>query len=279
MKKITLIILSFFVLGGLLKYETNSLHAENGNQSSESKESFYKKGKLLYDQKKYSEAFPFLERAAKMGHSDAQMHLGKMYYNGWGVKHNHKLAEEWHKKAAAQGNKESIEKLKKFNNHALNKPGPCGPVYDGKAELNKAAPDFTLPSDEGNSYVLSENLGKNLLLVFYPGDNTPVCTAQLCDYRDGLQEFKNLGIDVIGISHNDIKSHREFKKKYNLPFTLLSDTQYCAAEKYNAAGLLGMKRAIFLIDKNGIIRFKHEEFLSIFRMKRSDLLAAVKLLG
>jgi len=95
-------------------FQTDILYAENSAENIESAEQLYQKGKSLYDQKKFKQAFPFLEKAARMGHSDAQMHLGKMYYNGWGVKHSHKLAEEWHKKAAAQGNIESIKKLKKM---------------------------------------------------------------------------------------------------------------------------------------------------------------------
>ncbi|MBI3394355.1 MAG: sel1 repeat family protein [Spirochaetia bacterium] len=72
-------------------------------------------GKTLYDQKKYEEAFPFLEAAAEGGNPEAQMRLGKMYFNGWGVKHDHAKGREWHEKAAAQGNAESIEKLKKMS--------------------------------------------------------------------------------------------------------------------------------------------------------------------
>jgi len=72
---------------------------------------YYEQGKKLYDQRNYKEAFPLLLKAAEMGHSDAQMHVGKMYYNGWGVGHSHEKGKEWHQKAAKQGNKESIQKL------------------------------------------------------------------------------------------------------------------------------------------------------------------------
>lgn len=71
----------------------------------------YEQGKKLYDEKNYKEAFPLLLKAAEMGHSDAQMHVGKMYYNGWGVGHSHEKGKEWHQKAAKQGNRESIQKL------------------------------------------------------------------------------------------------------------------------------------------------------------------------
>jgi len=72
---------------------------------------YYDQAKKFYDQKKYNDAFPLMYKAAEMGHSDAQMHVGKMYYNGWGVGHSHEKGKEWHQKAANQGNKESIQKI------------------------------------------------------------------------------------------------------------------------------------------------------------------------
>jgi TPR repeat protein len=77
-------------------------------------DALYQAGKGYYDQKQYKLAFPFIHEAAKQGHPEAQMRAGKMFFNGWGIKHNHHVAKEWHQKAAAQGNKESIEKLKKW---------------------------------------------------------------------------------------------------------------------------------------------------------------------
>ena len=77
-------------------------------------EDFFKEGLKYYQKKEYKKAAPFIKKAAESGHSDAQMHLGKMYFNGWGIRHDHEEAKRWHEKAADQGNKESIEKLKKF---------------------------------------------------------------------------------------------------------------------------------------------------------------------
>ena len=77
-------------------------------------ESLFQAGKKYYDQKQYMLAFPFIHDAAKLGHPGAQMRAGKMFFNGWGIKHNHHVAKDWHQKAAAQGNKESIEKLKNW---------------------------------------------------------------------------------------------------------------------------------------------------------------------
>ena len=91
--------------------------AAPGKTENKQAESLYQQGKKLYDKKEYDKAFPLLLKAAEMGHSDAQMHVGKMYYNGWGVTHNHAKGKEWHEKAAAQGNKESIKKLKSMDHH------------------------------------------------------------------------------------------------------------------------------------------------------------------
>ena len=117
-----------------------------------------------------------------------------------------------------------------------------------------------------------------MLLVFYPGDNTPVCTAQLCDYRDGIEAFAELGVTVVGISSDDTDSHRKFRDKHDLPFVLLSDTDYTVAKLYGCKGALGIKRAVFLVDEAGIVRHAHIEALSLFRRKAEELLAVVEAL-
>jgi len=142
-------------------------------------------------------------------------------------------------------------------------------------KLNEKAADFELPGDDGEYFRLSGYLGQRLLLVFYPGDNTPVCTAQLCDYRDGIEEFAKLGVTVVGISSDDIDSHRKFKAKHSLPFILLSDTDYSVAKQYGCKGALGIKRAVFLLDEKGIVRHTHIEALSLFRRKADELLTII----
>lgn len=143
-------------------------------------------------------------------------------------------------------------------------------------KLNDKAPDFELRGDDGKNFRLSTYLGQRLLLVFYPGDNTPVCTAQLCDYRDGIEEFSNLGVTVVGISSDDIDSHRKFRDKHGLPFILLSDVDYTVAKQYGCKGALGTKRAVFLLDEKGIVRHVHIEALSLFRRKADELLTIIK---
>ena len=141
------------------------------------------------------------------------------------------------------------------------------------------APDFALPDENGEPVELSDFRGVRVLLVFYPGDDTPVCTRQLCDYRDGLEQFQDLGVRVVGISRDDAVSHRRFKARHGLPFTLLSDPDLAVAKAYGAAGPLGMKRAVFLIDEAGTIRYAHIESLALFRRRRAELLEELQRLA
>lgn len=140
------------------------------------------------------------------------------------------------------------------------------------------APDFELEADDHSMFKLSTFLGRRVLLVFYPGDETPVCTAQLCEYRDGFGDYTELGVEVIGISRDSVESHQRFKQKRMLPFTLLSDPQLVAAKAYGASGLLGMKRAVFLIDESGVVRYAHVETLALFKRSHEELVAAVRAL-
>jgi peroxiredoxin Q/BCP len=141
--------------------------------------------------------------------------------------------------------------------------------------VNDRAPDFSLQSDTGQDYRLSEHRGERVLLVFYPGDNTPVCTRQLCEYRDGIEAFSGLGVSVVGISSDDLDSHRRFREKHDLPFVLLSDPDLEVAGLYGCKGALGMKRAVFLVDENGIVRYAHVEALAVFRRRAEELLEAI----
>jgi peroxiredoxin len=145
--------------------------------------------------------------------------------------------------------------------------------------LNDKAPDFILQDDQGNDFSLADQAGRKVLLVFYPGDNTPVCTRQLCDYRDGVEAFEGLGVDVVGISNDSAESHRGFREKHKLPFTLLTDPDLSVAEKYDSKGLLGMKRSVFLVDELGVIRYMHIESLALFRRTRIELLEAISKLS
>ena len=144
--------------------------------------------------------------------------------------------------------------------------------------LNDIAPDFSLQGDNGQDYRLSDHSGERVLLVFYPGDNTPVCTRQLCEYRDGIEAFSGLGVSVVGISSDDLDSHRAFRAKHDLPFVLLSDPDLKVAKLYGSKGSLGMKRAVFLVDEKGVVRYAHIEALALFRRRAEELLDAIRAL-
>ena len=137
--------------------------------------------------------------------------------------------------------------------------------------VGDSAPDFTLASTEG-SITLSDRLQRRaVLLVFYPGDDTPVCTRQLCDYRDNLDGFADLGVDVLALNPQKLDSHERFAKKHGLPFPLLSDPDRIVCNAYGASGLLGMtKRALVLIGRDGRVRWRRTD-LPIFRRSAEEL--------
>lgn len=143
-------------------------------------------------------------------------------------------------------------------------------------EIDDQAPAFTLEDESGRPFSLQDHRGEMLLLVFYPGDDTPVCTRQLCDYRDGIEAFEGLGVRVVGISRDGADSHRAFKEKHGLPFTLLSDPGLEVAARYASKGMLGMKRSVFLVDEAGKIRYRHVESLPVFRRAREEILREIE---
>ena len=128
------------------------------------------------------------------------------------------------------------------------------------------APEFTLPDQEGKMHSLSDYKGKRVLLYFYPKDDTPGCTTEACNFRDGYDEFKKMGLVVFGVSKDSIKSHKKFAEKYSLPFPLLSDETGEVVEKYKSWGMkkfmgreyMGILRNSFLIDEAGKIAKVYE---------------------
>ena len=124
------------------------------------------------------------------------------------------------------------------------------------------APDFELPGTEG-TFKLSDHRGERVVLLFYPGDNTPVCTKQFCSYRDRADDFAGLNATVVGISGQGLESHEEFTAKFNLNVPLLADVDKAVASKYDAAGALGVKRAVIVIDEQGVVRHRHDHRLGL----------------
>jgi len=126
--------------------------------------------------------------------------------------------------------------------------------------IGELAPDFTLPDEQGNLHTLAALRGQNpVVLIFYPGDQTPVCTMQLCEVRDKYEEFTAAGAVVFGINPSDTQSHKQFAQRYNLQFHLLVDKDKQVAQQYQAVdgwGFLSItKRAVYLIGLDGRIIF------------------------
>lgn len=130
----------------------------------------------------------------------------------------------------------------------------------------KKAPDFKLLDQDGIEHKLSQYKGSKVLLYFYPKDDTPGCTTEACNFRDGYKDFKKMGLVILGVSKDGVKSHKKFSEKFKLPFPLLADTEHVVAEKYGVWKLkkfmgreyMGMERSSFLIDKEGKVAKVYE---------------------
>jgi thioredoxin-dependent peroxiredoxin len=129
-------------------------------------------------------------------------------------------------------------------------------------EEGKPAPDFALQSDTGETIKLSELRGKPVVLYFYPKDDTTGCTTQACGIRDAYGEFERAGAVVLGVSPDNERSHVKFRNKYELPFTLLADTEHEVADRYGVWGekkfmgkkYMGVSRSTFVIDESGRVK-------------------------
>lgn len=126
-------------------------------------------------------------------------------------------------------------------------------------KVGSLAPDFDLVDEDGTIHRLSDYRGHKVVLYFYPKDNTPGCTKEACNFRDNFAELTKFGVKVFGISKDGQKSHMNFKNKFELPFTLLSDPEQIVIEKYEATksptalGKIFVKRVSYVIDEQGII--------------------------
>ncbi len=126
-----------------------------------------------------------------------------------------------------------------------------------KVKVGDKAPDFTLPSQMGDNVTLSEFFGKkNIVLYFYPKDESIGCTKEACSFRDSYQELTELGAEVLGVSGQSVESHKSFATHYGLPFILLSDEANKVRELYGVPATMGIipGRVTFIIDKNGVVR-------------------------
>ncbi|PSR53238.1 thioredoxin-dependent thiol peroxidase [Adhaeribacter arboris] len=129
-------------------------------------------------------------------------------------------------------------------------------------QIGDKAPDFAIPDQDGIVHKLSDYQGRKLVIYFYPKDDTPGCTAQACNLRDNYYDLRLKGYEIIGVSVDDEKSHRKFIQKFELPFTLLSDTDKKMVEAYGVwqeksmygRKYMGTMRYTFIIDEKGIIQ-------------------------
>jgi peroxiredoxin Q/BCP len=142
-----------------------------------------------------------------------------------------------------------------------------------KVDVGDMAPDFELPGTGGKAYRLSELRGQNVVLAFYPGDDTRVCTAQFCSYRDNSERLDQLDAEVLGISPQSVDSHERWTRERDLNLPLLADEDLAVSRSYGVVGWAGplaklagvestnggryVMRAVFVIDAEGVVRYRH----------------------
>ena len=144
-------------------------------------------------------------------------------------------------------------------------------------DVGKPAPDFTLPGTGGKDYTLSSFLGQPVVLVFYPGDNTAVCTTQLKSYTADFDEFEDVDAQLLAISPQDVASHEGFSTKHGFKFPLLADVDKKVGEAYGVLGPIGFyRRSVFVVDKHGVIRYSHRAIAGLTYKSSDELVAAVR---
>jgi peroxiredoxin Q/BCP len=144
-------------------------------------------------------------------------------------------------------------------------------------QVDQQAPDFALKDSEGKDWKLSEQRGHVVVLLFYPGDETPVCTKQLCSVRDRWTDYIATGAQVVGISTDSVESHRKFTENRKLPLRLLSDEDGAVTKQFKVRSWIPGRsaRAVVVIDAHGVIRHRKVEPLSLFRPNDDQIIAAI----
>jgi thioredoxin-dependent peroxiredoxin len=140
------------------------------------------------------------------------------------------------------------------------------------------APDFALQDGADRTWRLSDQHGKVVVLLFYPGDETPICTRQMCSVRDRWEDYAATGAEVVGISTNTVESHRNFAEHHNLPLRLLADVDRKVADLYGANSMIPGKvaRSVFVIDGSGVITYRDVRPLGLFKPKDDDIIRAIQ---
>jgi peroxiredoxin Q/BCP len=145
-------------------------------------------------------------------------------------------------------------------------------------KVGSIAPDFRLSDGDGKSWALSEHRGKTVVLLFYPGDETPICTRQMCSLRDRWNDYLATGAEVVGISTDSVESHNNFARHHKLPIRLLSDADRKVADTYGARSLIPGKvaRSVFVIDADGRVSYADVRPLGLFRPKDDEIIRAIR---
>jgi thioredoxin-dependent peroxiredoxin len=139
------------------------------------------------------------------------------------------------------------------------------------------APPFALSGTGGRTYALEDYRGQPVVLVFYPGDDTPICTKQLNTYNDGLEQFTDLGAQVLAISAQDVASHERFSSKHGFDFPLLADSDKAVAGAYGTLGPIGFpRRSVFIVDGAGVIRYAHRAIAGLTYRPVSELVSVLR---
>jgi thioredoxin-dependent peroxiredoxin len=142
-------------------------------------------------------------------------------------------------------------------------------------QIGDVAPDFELSGTDG-IFRLSDHRGERVILLFYPGDNTPVCTRQFCSYRDNPDSFATLRATTVGISSQSVESHAAFRDKHGLTVPLLADEDGFVAKSYGAhRPLVGTSRAVVIVDEEGVVRHRHDSLLGLTYQTADDLRGAL----
>jgi peroxiredoxin Q/BCP len=130
-------------------------------------------------------------------------------------------------------------------------------------KVGDIAPDFELDGT-GGRFKLSDHRGKRVVLLFYPGDFTPVCTKQFCSYSDRWEDFEQLDATVVGVSAQSVERHKQFQSMHSIPVPLLADVDREVAKAYGVKQpVLGTRRAVFIVDQNGRIAYRHVHLLGV----------------
>lgn len=143
------------------------------------------------------------------------------------------------------------------------------------SQPGQVAPIIDLPDGDGKRWKLSDARGKTVVLLFYPADETPTCTKQLCSVRDNWAQYQETGAEVVGINSDSVAKHKKFAERFKLPLRLLSDTSGEVIRAYDMKNLITTRRGVVVIDSNGVIRHRQVVF-PFFRPSDDEIIEAIR---